>query len=582
MIDKKPELKNRIERILDEMCHSWSLRSIRFTGYFLLKIIKSIYQHIWVQDYLPINTSSFYYPLIQNNNLRDSINCLSRESPILFMPTHRSYADFLLFDYICFHLNLPLPSIAAGIDFLGLNQVASLLRACGAFFIRRSFKHLDDDLYWQTFRAYIQTQLRGGERPIEFFIEGTRSRTGKSLFPKTGLLSVALELFLTSQIPDLIIIPVSISYDKTLEESLYAKELHPFIDPSSLGKKPSENTKHLINGAKAILKRDHGSVFISFCEPISLRDLAVKQDLRFEHTLDSKYDLVKRQSSQELKFIHDLSKLIIARQQNHLVFSPFTLVSLSLLLHVHNLENKNQDLIEIPLAMVLEDIKSLSLLMSFTNLSYAIENQLLDMAALKSIKLHENIIKLSNDMTEIQIENTSMTAVLLQYYANQPMQLLIDFACYLYVNGNNSRFKRLKNILSREFIHQSDDIDEHYFSLLNSQLIDNNRINQILFAQIEYYLKGYLKIANWFQTKLKSSSLKDIELRDLVKEIQKETELCSDLIKNSLNILLPNLRQTKVNLDSQFNVGIIVDEINDFLNSREVNFSFNNKFKSNL
>jgi len=62
--------------------------------------------------------------------------------------------------------------------------VGWLLRNCGAFYIRRSFG--SDHLYWAVFTEYIQTQLRNGDAPLQFFVEGTRSRTNKSYIPKTG------------------------------------------------------------------------------------------------------------------------------------------------------------------------------------------------------------------------------------------------------------------------------------------------------------------------------------------------------------------------------------------------------------
>jgi len=59
-----------------------------------------------------------------------------------------------------------------------------LLRHCGAFYIRRSFG--SDRLYWAVFTEYVQTQLRNGDAPLQFFVEGTRSRTNKSYNPRTG------------------------------------------------------------------------------------------------------------------------------------------------------------------------------------------------------------------------------------------------------------------------------------------------------------------------------------------------------------------------------------------------------------
>lgn len=129
------------------------------------------------------------------------------------MPSHRSYIDFLMMSYILWEYSLPLPHIAAGEDFLGIKYVCELLRAGGAFFLRRSFK--GDLLYsaiftvWNFFfleffffeifcgmknlayffssQEYVQQLVEVG-CPLEFFIEGTRSRSGKTLQPKYGLL----------------------------------------------------------------------------------------------------------------------------------------------------------------------------------------------------------------------------------------------------------------------------------------------------------------------------------------------------------------------------------------------------------
>jgi len=128
------------------MCHTFSLSSIRLVGCFVIKVFTEIYEHIWVNYNLNIKPSSYYF--VENqNDLVKTINRIAQESRILYLPTHRSYADFLLISYICFQLNLPLPSIAAGIDFLSLKLVSSLLRSCGAFFIRRSFRGSSNLVY---------------------------------------------------------------------------------------------------------------------------------------------------------------------------------------------------------------------------------------------------------------------------------------------------------------------------------------------------------------------------------------------------------------------------------------------------
>ena len=92
--------------------------------------------------------------------------------------------DFLLVSYICFTMDIPLPFIAAAADFMNMRVIQTLFRNSGAFFMRRSF--MSDPLYWVVFTEYIQNQLQNGDQPLEFFLEGTRSRTGKFLQPKLG------------------------------------------------------------------------------------------------------------------------------------------------------------------------------------------------------------------------------------------------------------------------------------------------------------------------------------------------------------------------------------------------------------
>lgn len=102
----------------------------------------------------------------------------------IYVPSHRSYLDFILLSYILFSYDMALPNIAAGMDFYNMKIVGELLRKTGAFYIRRSFSN--DLLYKQIFRSYISTIVSHSDRAIEFFVEGTRSRNQKSTMPKYG------------------------------------------------------------------------------------------------------------------------------------------------------------------------------------------------------------------------------------------------------------------------------------------------------------------------------------------------------------------------------------------------------------
>ena len=148
-----------------------------------------------------------------------------------------------------------------------MSVVSSFLRRSGGFFLRRTFG--SDRLYKVVFSLYVQVLLSNGDAPMEFFVEGTRSRTAKSLHPKLGtvtdfstcshnptlqhlllllllslpplppppgLLSMVVEPYLMGCLPDILLLPVSISYERTVEEQLFAREL--------LGiPKPKESTR---------------------------------------------------------------------------------------------------------------------------------------------------------------------------------------------------------------------------------------------------------------------------------------------------------------------------------------------------
>jgi len=217
--------------------------------------------------------------------------------------------DFLLMSFVFYHYDLPLPVIAAAMDFMGMKFVGWLMRNSGAFYIRRSFG--DDHLYWAVFTEYVQTQICNGDAPIEFYVEGTRSRTSKSYTPKFGMLSAALEPYFKSHIPDIMIVPCSISYDRVLEESLYAYEL--------LGvPKPKESTSGLLK-ARRILDDDFGNVHINFGEPISIRKYTDGFVDRSLHNLAPRYMASLTQQEQDI--IKRLGHQMILIHQKLLVIS---------------------------------------------------------------------------------------------------------------------------------------------------------------------------------------------------------------------------------------------------------------------
>lgn len=146
--------------------------------------------------------------------------------PLVYLPLHRSHLDYLIITWVNWHFRLRLPHIASG-DNLNLSGLGWLLRATGAFFIRRRVQPSDeggkDALYRAVLHSYIE-QLLKNKMPIEFFLEGTRSRFGKALIPKNGLISNVVEAVQQGIIEDCYLVPVSYTYDAVME-GIFSNEL---------------------------------------------------------------------------------------------------------------------------------------------------------------------------------------------------------------------------------------------------------------------------------------------------------------------------------------------------------------------
>lgn len=187
----------------------------------------------------------------------DTVAEYAKRHPLVLVPSHRSYFDFLILSWLFYGNHLVPPHIAAR-ENMAFGPFGFLFRRAGAFFLRRSF---DDPLYKEIFRRYVGHLVKEGFTQ-EFFIEGGRSRTGKSLAPRLGMLSWNIEAFIASGRRDLFFVPVAISYERLVEEGAMVDELEG-------GRKQSESMLGLMR-ARKVLARRFGSVFVNFGEPISL------------------------------------------------------------------------------------------------------------------------------------------------------------------------------------------------------------------------------------------------------------------------------------------------------------------------
>lgn len=189
------------------------------------------------------------------------IDVLTRIAPgqgIVYVPTHRSHLDYLLLSYLLYRQGLTPPHIAAGAN-LNIPLLGPLLRRCGAFFLRRSFK--GDALYAAVFHEYLHVILTRGF-PLEYFIEGGRSRSGRTLTPKAGILGMTVRSFIRERARPLVFVPVYIGYEKIMEGRTYVAEL--------AGRPKQKESLWSILRSITDIKKVFGKVHVNFGQPLAL------------------------------------------------------------------------------------------------------------------------------------------------------------------------------------------------------------------------------------------------------------------------------------------------------------------------
>ncbi len=229
--------RKEAEKIINEIAADVKHESLRVADRVLSWLWNKLYQGINVQN-------------------ADRVRKLALEGhEIVYVPCHRSHMDYLLLSYLLYHQGLVPPHIAAGIN-LNFWPAGPIFRSWGAFFIRRTFK--GNRLYSTIFREYLAELFYRGYS-VEYFIEGGRSRTGRLLEPKTGMMSMSLQALQRGLNRPLSIVPVYIGYEHVLEVDTYAKELRGAA-------KEKENAGLVLRVLKKL--KNLGQGYVNFGEPI--------------------------------------------------------------------------------------------------------------------------------------------------------------------------------------------------------------------------------------------------------------------------------------------------------------------------
>jgi len=224
------------------------------------------------------------------------VKSAATKAPLVFVPCHKSHFDYLILNYLLYTNNMPSPHVAAGRN-LAFWPMGTLFRKSGAFFIKRTFHGVK--LYTAVFTGYVHMLIAQGFN-IEFFIEGGRSRTGKLVLPKTGLVSILLDAYKNGVCKDLIFAPVYLGYDRLLEETAILNELEGI-------QKKQESFWQLIR-ARKVLKKRHGFIYVQFAEPISLDALVSRSNRSIQDLDQAEYQAIGRNLSYRIiNAINDIS-----------------------------------------------------------------------------------------------------------------------------------------------------------------------------------------------------------------------------------------------------------------------------------
>jgi glycerol-3-phosphate O-acyltransferase len=286
------EVRKKADAYLEEIAAHYSIGLIKIASLFVGWILKTMFDGVTI-----------------NHEELNRVKTMSQKGPLILIPNHKSHIDYLLLSYLLYQNNLPCPHIAAGKN-LSFWPMGPLFRKGGAFFIRRSFRGAV--LYSKVFTEYINRLLQEGFN-IEFFIEGGRSRTGKLILPKLGLLSILLDAYKNGVCEDMIFVPIYIGYDQVLEESAYLHELEG-------GQKKQESIWQVLK-ARKFLKKRYGKIYVQFHEPLSLKEILNQQGT----------SLAEMEPKDKNAFCRNLGHRMINSINRKTVVTPHGLVASALL-----------------------------------------------------------------------------------------------------------------------------------------------------------------------------------------------------------------------------------------------------------
>uniref|UniRef100_A0A8C7FV77 Glycerol-3-phosphate acyltransferase 1, mitochondrial n=1 Tax=Oncorhynchus kisutch TaxID=8019 RepID=A0A8C7FV77_ONCKI len=242
------KVRRKARGFLQEMVANISPAFIRLTGWALLKLF-----------------NGFFWSIQIHKGQLEMVKKAATEynAPLVFLPVHKSHIDYLLITFILFCHNIKAPHIAAGNN-LNIPIFSTLIRKLGGFFIRRKLDETPDGKKDVLYRSLLYVELLRQQQFLEVFLEGTRSRSGKPSPARAGMLSIVVDALCNGVIPEVMVVPVGISYDRILEGNYNSEQL---------GKpKKNESLWGVACGVLRMLRKNYGCVRVDFTQPFSLKE----------------------------------------------------------------------------------------------------------------------------------------------------------------------------------------------------------------------------------------------------------------------------------------------------------------------
>ncbi|MGB5810691.1 MAG: 1-acyl-sn-glycerol-3-phosphate acyltransferase [Polyangiales bacterium] len=394
--------------------------------------------------------SKMYDGVVFDHEGLERLRVAAREASLVLLPSHKSHVDYLVLSDMLYANAMMAPQIAAG-ENLSFWPIGPVLRRAGAFFIRRSFQ--GDRLYPALVEAYLRKLLAEGFT-TEFFLEGGRSRTGKSLPPKYGLLSMVVDSALKLPATKVQFVPISIGYERIIEERSFVHELGG-------GEKQSENMGDLIKSS-SILRSKWGRLYVQFGEIIDFDDFVRSTLRRSDSSLQSLDDL---SPAERRAAVRALAHKVMYSINEVTVVTPAALVATALLSH------RKRGMTKSGLLETCQD-----LLLTLSSMGARIAHQLRIGEERIREDTIEEALRLFLDARLIVTHDTgpepiytidSERRLALEYYLNTTIHffvpsaliassLLVDREEWVDIARLNDRVQQLSRLFKHEFIFRTD------------------------------------------------------------------------------------------------------------------------------